>query len=132
MLYESIMKLAERDTVLVNENWQPQLLAEATKTKDDSCSHIITRKLKDVAKDLKEHESIFVRNADKASCFVVMSWEEYKHKLDEILTDTSKLSVETSNPTAQLKTQVNKLIKSTNQQNKSTLKRTKMLTLRDQ
>ena len=95
--------------------------AEATKIRDDSYSHIITRKLKDAATNLKENESTIVKNADKANYFVVMSHEEYKHKLVEILTDTSKFSVQASNTTAQLKIQVNTLIISANQQSKTKL-----------
>ena len=82
MLYESIKKLAEGDIVVVNENLQPQLLAKPTKIRDYSYSHILTRKLKDAATNSKEHESRVVRNADKANCFVVISLDEYKHKID--------------------------------------------------
>ena len=47
--------------------------------------------------------------------------EDYFNKLGEFLSNTDKISVVTCNPTAQLKSEVNNLIKSANEQFGQTL-----------
>ena len=62
-----------------------------------------------------------MRKADKFNVFVVIDGEDCFHKLDETLSNTHKFSVVTFNTTAPLKTEVNKLIKSANQQSGQTI-----------
>ena len=64
---------------------------------------------------------MIVRNAGKGNCFVVMDKQEYTNKLDTVLPDQTKLKALTRNPINQLKTEVNKLIKDSNQQSKQKL-----------
>ena len=121
VLYESILRLADKDFVTVNENLQPQLLAESTRIRDFSFSQVITKKLREAGKSLKEHDEIIIRKADKSNCFVVIDRAEYKQKLDTILSDHTKFTPLQRNPTSDLKTEMNKLIKSANEQSKQTL-----------
>ena len=87
LLYEAIIRLAEKEHVVINDNLEPQLLAESTKIRDFSYSQIITGKLRAAAKYLKNHENTIIRKADKSSCFVIMEREFHKEKLDFILSD---------------------------------------------
>ena len=121
LLYDSILRLADKNIISVHENLKPQLLAEATRNRDYSYSRVVTKKLLDAANDLKVHESMIVRNADKANCFVVMDKKDYTDKLDAILSDDTKFKALSRNPINQLKTEVNKLIKDSNQQSKQKL-----------
>ena len=93
-----------------------QLKVEATKQRDFTRSRLLNRELISAAKALKENQDIIVRQADKANLFVVMNKSDYKNKLDEILNDSSKFQRITRNPTVELKTEVNKLIKTVNRE----------------
>ena len=121
MLFYSLLKVSEKNIISIYENLKPQLLAESTRNRDYTFSKVITKKLNDAAKDLKEHKEIIVRRTEKSKVFGVMVREDYFHKLDEFLSNTEKISVVTRNPTVQLKTEVNKLIKSANEQFGQTL-----------
>ena len=121
LLYEAMLRLAEKDHVVINDNLETQLLAEATKIRDFSYSQVITRKLRAAAKDFEQQENFIIRKADKSSCFVIMERETYKEKLDIILSDESKFSMLSRNPTTELKVEINKFIKSANEQSKQAL-----------
>ena len=111
--------MAGRNIIEFHENLEPQFIAKATKCRVYSHSHVITQKLRKAAKELKENENIIIRRADKSPCFVVMERDAYKQKLDDILSDNTKFTVQSRNPILQLKTDLNKLIKSANEQTKS-------------
>ena len=117
ILYESLLRLQENNKVTVHENLQPQLLAESTKRRDFDKSNILTPDLRKAATELKNHEQIIVLKADKSNAYVVLDKTEYKEKLDTILGDTTKFKSISRNPVSDLKIQVNKLIKTANQQN---------------
>ena len=57
-----------------------------------------------------KHDENIVRKADQSSCLVVMEKTEYQQKLDAILSSGNKFKALTRNPTAGLKTSVNKPI----------------------
>ena len=63
---------------------------------------------------LKDHPDIIVRKADKSNVFVILDKNEYKQKLDLILSDTQKFKRITRNPINELKIEVKKLIKKVN------------------
>ena len=68
------------------------------------------------AKSLKNNEEIIVRKADKCNMFVVMDRDEYKSKLDSILSDTTKFEIVNRDPVKNLKVEVNSIIKSINRE----------------
>ena len=104
----------------MHENLKPQLLAEVTRNRDCSYSRLVTKKILSAANDLKSHKSIIVRNADKANYFV-MDRQEYTDKLDTILSDQTEFKAVTVSPIHQLKTEVYKFVKGSNQQSKHKL-----------
>ena len=114
MLYESLIKLQDKELIHIGDNLKPQLAAEATKRRDFRPSTILTNELKVAAAELKNHKDIIVRRADKSNTLVVMDRIEYKNKLDSILADDQKFSRITKNPTNTLKTNINKLIAAVN------------------
>ena len=121
LLYDSILRLANRNIVSVHKNLKPQLLAEATRNRDFSYSRVVTKKFLDAANDLELHDSMIVRNADKANYSVVMDKKYYTDKLDTFLSDETKFKALTKNPTNHLKTEVNRLLKDSNKQGKQKL-----------
>ena len=95
-------------------NLKSQLLAESTKCRDPKPSKLLSKELYEAAKELKNHDNIIVRRADKSNTYVVMSKNEYYEKLDAILSDESKFQKITRNPITHLTKDVNKLIKEAN------------------
>ena len=65
---------------------------------------------------MKLNPNIIVRKADKSNIYVILNKEDYKSKLDAILSDQSKFKKITRNPTNDLKNSLNKLIKQNNQE----------------
>ena len=63
------------------------------------------------AKDLKKYPEIIVKGADKSSLFFIMNRNEYKAKLYQISSDSTKFNILTKNSIKELKTRINKLIK---------------------
>ena len=62
----------------------------------------MTRKLRGAAKDIKDHENIFVRKLDKSSVYHVLDKSDYKAKLETIISDQAKFTHQTRNSTAQI------------------------------
>ena len=114
ILYDSLLKLEEKNLVNINENLQLQLLAESTKVRDPTMSSIYTPEMRAAAKELREHPDIIVRKADKSDVYVVMDKTAYMEKLQVILDDEQKFEVITRNPIAEIKTELNKTITNIN------------------
>ena len=86
ILFDSLLKLSEKNIISIHEKLKPQILAKCTCNRDyTTFSQVITKKLNDAAKELKEHKEIIVRKADKFNVFVVIDREDCFHKLDEVL-----------------------------------------------
>ena len=114
ILYNSLIKLSQDEIIDISPNLKPQLLAESTKCRDKRPSQIIPKELREAGKQLKQHDSIIVRKADKASVFVVLDKSKYNAKIEHILNDSSKFEALSANPITRLKTRVNSLIHSAN------------------
>ena len=65
---------------------------------DHSHSHIVNRKLRIAATDLKTHKVIIVRHENKSSCYVFMDRVEYRKNLDSILSASENFSTKTRTP----------------------------------
>lgn len=105
--------------ITVNPDLRNLLRAESTKRRDfDSHSTLLTPELRQAAKELKNHPDIIIRKADKSNVLVVLDKQEYKNKLDSILSDTTKFTKIKRDTTKSLKTDVNKLIAAANKSNK--------------
>ena len=63
---------------------------------------------------MKNHPDIIVRKADKSNIFVILDRQEYRAKLDNIISDTTKFQRISRNPINSLKIEVNKLIAAAN------------------
>ena len=114
ILYNNILGLQKNGTVDINPNLKEQLRNEGTKRRGSTKSNILTPKLKEAAKTLREDETIVVRKADKSNMYVIMDKNEYKQKLDDILSDQTKFQQITKNPVEELKQKVYRVTKDVN------------------
>ena len=115
-LYCSILKLKEKDIVTVSDSLRDQLRSENTKERhhNDRTNTILTKELRFAANSLKANYDIVIRKADKVNIYVIMNKDEYKRKLDEILSDHRKFKKIKKNPIPTLKIAANKLINRAN------------------
>jgi len=65
-------------------------------------------------KELKINPDIIIRKANKSNNFVIFDKEDYRSKLDAILSDSEKIIRVTKDPTKILKQRINKLIDNIN------------------
>jgi hypothetical protein len=119
LLFDSLLSLERAGTILVNPDIQDQLHSESTKKRNYSSSRIMSQEMKLATKELSSNTNIVIRKADKSNTYVILNKEDYKHKLDTILQDTTKFRKITRNPTNELKIKVNKLIKTVNRDRES-------------
>ena len=118
ILNDSILKHETDRKITVSAGFRDQLWGEATKVRGDGRSTLLTPpppRLWEAAKSLRNNEEIIVRKADKCNMFVVMDMDEYKSKLDSILSDTTKFEIVNCDP-VNLKVEVNNIIQSMNRE----------------
>ena len=114
LLYQDILQLEKDDKVRITGDLKGELIGEGNKLRGKSTSKLITKELKEAARQLKEDERIIIRRADKSPIFIILDREEYVSKLNAILADTSKFQKLKEDPTKKLKAKVNRVIKSAN------------------
>ena len=93
-LLESIFSLEDRGAVTTSHELQPLLLAKTQRDRGTSCSHNLTPRLRQAAKDLRQRKDVMIKRADKAATFVLINKEEYMTKLDTILQDPAKFQTD--------------------------------------
>ena len=113
-LLDSILDLAKNGKVKVDEGIREELQREARVERGHHRSSLIKRRHLIAAKSLKQDASVTVRRADKAACYVLLPTDEYISKVNRILSDTSKFTRITRNPTEDIKTKANKIIRTVN------------------
>ena len=114
LLYQQICKLARNGKISVNPDIQEQLQAESTKLRGTQHSNLISPRLREAAKHLRENENIVVRRADKSSIFVILNKDDYFAKVGDILSDETKFQLLQRNPIEEQKRHLNSLIDAAN------------------
>ena len=114
VLYQNLLDLESRNTIIVSPKLAVQLRCESTKHRYKKRESLLSPSLKTAANNLKNDEHIIIRKADKSNMYVILNKEEYLDKIDSILSDTSKFKHVTRNRTEQLKQCANKLIEALN------------------
>ena len=110
LLYQNILRLEGDDKVSVHPDLKGQLAGEGSKIRGDDRSKLLTRDLREAAKQLRDDERIVIRRADKTSCFVILNRDDYNEKLNRILSDETKFTKLTEDPTKRHKAEVNRII----------------------
>ena len=114
LLYQNILRLEAEDKLCVHPDLKGQLAGEGSKLRGSDQSKLITKDLREAAKQLKDDPRIIVRRADKTSCLVILNKEDYNEKLNKILSDKSKFQKIKEDPTKKHKAHVNRLIQCAN------------------
>ena len=90
LLYQQICDHSQAGRINVNPDVQEQLLAEGTKRRGSNKSRLITPRLREAAKELRNNKNLIIRRADKSSVFVLLNRSEYLSKVNAILEDATK------------------------------------------
>lgn len=114
LLYREVRKLQDEGEVDADPRLKDQLVAESSKRRGSTRSKVLTKEMREAARQLREDERIIIRRADKSATYVVMDRDEYLRKMQNILNDKSKFERISSDPTASLKAEVNRLITAAN------------------
>ena len=114
ILLDNIQQLEKNKKVTTSPDLQAEFIREANTTRGRHHSPLLTPALKAAAKELKENEEIVIRKADKSSIFVILDKEEYMGKMKTILHDQTKFKSITKNPTNDIKTRLNRIIRENN------------------
>ena len=117
-LIDRLLQLQNEGKVDVTHECIDELVGEAGRQRGNYSSRILTKELRDAAKELRSNQDIIVRRGDKAAVYVIMKRSEYFEKLDRILLDASKFERLEKDPTQELKKKMSRLVtKANNQQN---------------
>jgi membrane-bound lytic murein transglycosylase len=114
ILYDSISQLVDDGKITINQNLKEELRSEATKQRSQKCSNVLSKQQWQAAKEIRHIQDLIIRKADKANIYVLMNKQDYINKLDVILSDQTKFKKISTDPTKQLKINVNKLIDTAN------------------
>ena len=114
ILLDDVERLVSKGDVTIESTFKQEVIAEASKTRGSHKSKIVEKRHIDAAKQLKSDLNITIRRADKAATFVIINTSEYHEKIDSILSDNTKFTRITRDPTEALKVKVNKLIRKNN------------------
>ena len=98
LLYQQICHYHKAGKIEVNPNIQEQLSAESTKHRGRTKSNLVTPRLRQAAKELRDESSIIIRRADKSSIFVILDRNDYLDKVKSILQDSTKFEKLNKNP----------------------------------
>ena len=117
LLYQQICDHHKAGRIVVKADIQEQLLAEGTKSRGNTKSRLITKRLRDAAQALRNNKDLIIRRADKSSIFVLLDRTDYLHKVKALLDDTTKFKQLSRNPTDKVKKDLNALIDAANAEN---------------
>ncbi|XP_076044793.1 uncharacterized protein LOC143027395 [Oratosquilla oratoria] len=117
---DDIQHLENEKKVTTSTDLQAEIIREANITRGHNRSSLLTPVLRAAALELKNNDQIVIRRADKSSTFVILNKEDYLSKMASILNDTTKFKRISRNPTNDIKTKLNRLIRENN--NSSTTK----------
>ena len=111
-LYSSI-KAHEKNndiTIECDDTLRSKLKLFGLKKSINYNSHLLTKDQFSAIKNFSKRTDITVRSADKSNVFVVMNTADYNRKLGDILSDQGKFKVIYTDPTNNLKKELNKHI----------------------
>ena len=93
------------------------------RTHHDFSKDLLNKDAYKAVKDFCSNNEIVTRKADKSNTFVVLQKEDYFNKLDELIADQQNFHKISQDQTAEIKTQLNKIIGRINQETNLSLKK---------
>ena len=109
-IYQALLHLESKKSVCLKPELADQLRCEGSKHRNIKYNSLLTKTLRDAAKNLKTNKDIVIRKADKSATYVILNKIDYLCKLNSILSDTSKFRCISKDPTNLLKQKANNLI----------------------
>ena len=114
LLYQRLIEMSEKGTVVINNALADSLRHESNKIRFNHNTVLLTATQREACKALRSDEDIVIRKADKSSIYVNLNREDYKNKLYDILKDQSKFARIHEDPIKNLKKTLNDIIKTNN------------------
>ena len=111
VLLGDIHKLKDQGVMSASDYLRLLILAEAITKRDSTKSSFMTKELKEAAKRLHKNQDITIRRADKTDTFILINTDEYRSKLNTILSDANKFIRIRDNPIEEIKKKLNGIIK---------------------
>ncbi|KAK4322783.1 hypothetical protein Pmani_006451 [Petrolisthes manimaculis] len=108
-LIDQLLNLRKEKEVAISPTICEELVGEAGRVRGTFQSHLLTRELKQAAKELRQHEDIIIRKGDKSSVYVIMDKDTYFNKLDGILGIPYKFQQHQKDPSENIKKRINHL-----------------------
>ena len=113
-LIDRLLTLQNERKVNLSPTIREDLIGESGRDRGHYRSQILTKEMKEAAKELRERDDIIIRKGDKAAVYVVMDKEVYMEKMDTILGNPAKFQRLQKDPTEQVKKRINNLIQKAN------------------
>ena len=113
-LIDQLLTLQNEGKATLSPTIREDLIGESGRNRGNYRSQILTREMKEAAKELREREDIIIRKGDKSAVYVVMDKDVYMDKMDSILGNPAKFQRLQKDPTESVKKKINHLIKRAN------------------
>ena len=98
----------------MSDSLRPLLLAEAITKRGSTNSSLMTKELKGAAKNFRRNQDITIRRVDKTATFILINTDEYRGKLNNILSDATKFVRIRKNPVEEIKKKLNGIFERVN------------------
>ena len=102
-LYQQILNHKLKGDLDIKDDLEIALLAESKKNTGNNFKPTLSKSKYDAIKQLKNNESVVLRKADKSRNYVILTRQDYKAKLDLILSDENKFCKLQADPTNDIK-----------------------------
>ena len=89
-LIDSLLNLQHTGKITLSNTVVEELVGEAGRVRGSFRSNLLTPRLRAAARSLRNRDNLIIRKADKAAAFVLMYRDDYNHKMNQILGDSSK------------------------------------------
>ena len=115
-LYNSITTLEKDNKITIEdkENVGCELKRFGLKKRINYAADIVTKEHYKKISNFVQNKDIVTRKADKSNTFVIMNRTTYDEKINHILSDKTKYTKKIKDPSAGIKTKLNKLIQTAN------------------
>ena len=108
------METEKKATITDEDRLKCELKRFGLKERPNYSKDLITKEQYTKLKELRNNNAIVIRKADKNNTFVILNREDYKEKLQGLISDPTKFRKINKDPSQQIKTEMNKIIKEAN------------------
>ena len=117
VLIDKLQKLQIEGKIRLSTTIAQELVGESGRDRNRYESSILTKELREAAKELRSRNDLIVRRGDKSAVYVVMRRDDYDDKMDNIFNDTTKFVKLDQDPTDKLRKRITALTEVANRSN---------------